>query len=399
MPNSFGRVLRGTLLISGTTIGGGVLGLPVLTSLGGFVPAMVMFFLCWAFMTATGLLALEAYMWQKGDPNLVTMSENTLGRPGKIFTWAIYIFFFYCLSVAYTLGCGKLVVAVSGGTLPSEWGPIVFTALFAPLVYAGAKVIGRLNVFLMVGLIGFYFIFVFLGVPYVNTENLEHTNWLMSLKAMPIAFASFGFHGIVPTLGRYLNKNLRDCRIAIIVGSLIPLIAYITWDWLILGIVPLEGEGGLREALALGNTAVEPLKQVLNNPNIYIVGQCFAFFALVTSFLGVTLGLRDFLADGLGIEKDAKGRIAACVMIFVPVLMISATYPHIFLVALDYAGGFGASLLLGLLPILMVWSGRYHLHLPKQESALPGGRFLLSILICFVAVELITETLQLFQKI
>ena len=56
-----------------------------------------------------------------------------------------------------------------------------------------------------------------------------------------------------------------------------------------------------------GNNAVQPLKNVINISKVYLVGQYFAFFALLTSFLGVSLGLLDFWADGLQVAAPMSG--------------------------------------------------------------------------------------------
>src|SRR5206468_11353 len=96
---------------------------------------------------------------------------------------------------------------------------------------------------------------------------------------------------------------------------------------------------------------------------IAMVARFFSFFAIVTSFLGVSLSLMDFLADGFGIKKTRTGRIALYLMTFVPPLLITLIDPRAFLSALEYAGAFGVVTLLGLFPALMVWSGRYQRHL------------------------------------
>src|SRR5262249_12983171 len=155
--------------------------------------------------------------------------------------------------------------------------------------------------------------------------------------------------------------DVNRARTAIVIGSFIPLVAYIIWQWLILGIVPTFGPGGLAEALERGENAVQPLNRFIQNPLVYDVAKGFAFFALLTSFLGVALGLVDFIADGLQIRKTPLGKLWLCLLVFVPPLLVALRFPHIFLLALDYAGGLGCALLLGLLPVVMVWVGRYHL--------------------------------------
>lgn len=393
-----GSIFGGSLLVAGTSIGGGMLALPVLTSLAGFIPSLVIYLLCWLFMAATGLLFLEISQWMKGEANVISMAERTLGRPGKYFSWAIYLFLFYCLTVAYMVGCGNILVELSQYHVPDWLGPLLFAILFAPLILISTAWASHLNVWLVLGLALSYFGFVFLGFRYVQPVLLKYYDWSYSLKVLPIAFTSFAYQGIIPTLAAFMHHDAKSIRKAILIGSFIPLIAYTIWEWLILGIVPLEGDNGLKDALQQGQNAVHPLKYFIYNESVYWLGQAFAFFALVTSFLGVALGLRDFLADGLNIQKNIKGKLLLALLVLLPPLVIAISYPHIFLIALDYAGGFGCALLLGLLPVIMVWRGRYSMHLPFNPQ-LPGGRVFLSLLGIFVSIELISECRQLFIRL
>lgn len=385
-----GTILGGTLLVAGTAIGGGMLGLPVLTSLGGFVPSLVIYICCWLFMSCTGLLFLEICLWLHRDANIVSMAGATLGRAGKICAWIVYLFLFYCLTVAYTVGCGNMVVNIFDKAIPAWSGSVIFISLFGPFVYAGAKLVGKLNIFLMLGLAVSFLVFVWFGHTYVNPANLAHRNWGLSILALPVSFTAFAYQGIIPTLVQYMGYDAKRVRFSILAGSSIPLFVYFVWQWLILGIIPTFGPGGLAEALEKGQNAVEPLQNFIKNPIIFLIGQYFAFFALLTSFFGVTLGLLDFLADGFQWKKTPFNKLLLCLLVFLPPLAIACVYPNIFLTALDFAGGIGCAILLGLLPILMVWSGRYRQGL-KAEHTLPGGKPVLILLLTFVAFELIVE--------
>lgn len=363
-----------------------MLALPVMTGLGGFVPSIFIYLICWAFMFATGLLFLEVSQWVGNRANLVTMAETTLGTPGKIAAWFLYLFLFYCLTLAYVVGCGELI-ALWFPFIPASFGPWIFALFAAPLVYAGAPVVGKLNVWLMLGLGISFFLFVILGAPYVKIELLKHSNWAGSLIALPICFTSFAYQGIIPTLVEFMDHDIARSRKAIFFGTLIPLCAYILWQWLILGIIPPFGPHGLVQAMNAGQNAVQPLSEALSNPIVYMLGQAFAFFALITSFFGVTLGLVDFLADGFSLEKNGRNKVYICLGIFIPVLLIQAYNPHVFLKALELAGGIGCAALLGLMPILMVISGRY-----KQGRTagyhLKGGVAVLTLMLAFVLFEL-----------
>lgn len=394
--NNEGSIFKGTLLVAGTSIGGGMLGLPILTGLAGFMPSILVYVLCWLFMACTGLLFLEVCFWMEKDANIVSMAEKTLGRVGKWAGWALYLFLFYCLTLAYIVGCGDLVVEISQNTIPEWLGSLIFVILFTPLIYAGARVVGRLNVILMAGLAISYLAFVWLGYRHVDVALLKTRDWSALPMAFPIAFTAFAYQGIIPTLVTYMHRDVMKIRLAILLGTFIPLIVYIIWQGLILGIVPVHGPGGLLDTLEQGENAVYPLKNFLQSPNVYVIGQFLAFFALVTSFLGVTLGLLDFLADGLDVKKTPIGKILLCGLIIVPPLLFSWIHPGVFLMALDYAGGFGCALLLGLLPILMVWSGRYNMGL-KSPYALFGGKILLTVLALFVLFELVCQFKMIFH--
>jgi tyrosine-specific transport protein len=398
MQHHKGSVFAGALLVAGTSIGGGMLALPVLTSQAGFLPSLVVYILCWLFMASTGLLFLEVSQWVKGESNILSMAEYTLGRPGKFFAWIVYLFLFYCLTVAYMVGCGNIMVDLLQNRIPALAGPLIFTLLFAPLLLIPTALASRLNVFLVGGLALSFLGFVVLGFQYVDSSSLNFRQWNHSLDVLPIAFTSFAYQGIIPTLALHMHHEVSSIRRAILIGSSIPLIAYITWEWLILGVVPIQGPNGLHHALEQGLNAVQPLKTFIANPVVYSLGQAFAFFALLTSFLGVSLGLRDFLADGLPIRKDFLGKSLLTLLVLIPPLIIAVIYPHIFLVALDYAGGFGCALLLGLLPITMTWVGRYVLKLPSQPQ-LPGGKLVLGLLALFVLIELFSESKQLIINI
>lgn len=389
------KILTASLLVAGTAIGAGMLALPIATGSGGFIPACFLFFLCWLFMASTGLCLLEACLWFPRDSNIVTLSTHLLGKKGKIASWVLYIFFFYCLTIAYVAGGGGFLRAVFP-SLPAPLSILCFTAIFSPFIYIGTKAVDRINVLLMVGLIVSFFVFILVGWGHVEFKMLERANWSTILFSLPIAFASFGYQGIVPSLTTYFEGNGKNVRKVILIGSFIPLLVYLVWEALILGIVPLEG---LQVAKIAQETAVSPLKHFVASPYVYAAGQAFAFFALTTSFLGVTLGLFDFLADGLKWEKKGTKKLALFAIVFAPPTVIAMINTKIFITALNYAGGFGSAFLLGLLPVLMVWSGRYHKKLDQKYQILPGGRKVLIVLILFVVFELFVELVGELSRI
>jgi tyrosine-specific transport protein len=381
--HSLGHVVGGTLLVAGTAIGVGMLALPVATGPAGFMPSMTIYLICWAFMLSTGLLLLEASLWMPKDTGFISMAHRFLGTPGRILFWIVYLFLFLTVMIAHAAGGGTVLKDIAGWDLPTWTSTILYTALFAPVVYLGARSVDRLNMILISGVIVCYTAFICVSIGEVNPTLLKHSNWDKGWIALPILFTAFTYQIIIPTLMTYMERNVKKIRLAIILGSTIPLAIYLIWQVLILGIIPAEGPGGLIEAKMQGQNAIEPLKHFVKSPYLFSIGKYFAFFALTTSFIPLALSFFDFLADGLKWKKAGSKRGLLCLATFGIPLAIALLYPHIFLIALGYAGGVSCAFLFGFMPPLLVWIGRYVKKYPTDTKQLPGGKPLLIALMLF----------------
>ena len=123
------KIFNASLLVAGTTIGAGMLALPIVLSASGFLPSLFVFFICYTFMLATGLLLVEALVWFKGEYNLISLASALLGKPGKWLSWILYLFLFYTLSVAYTAGGADILQVVF--KLPKWVAEILFVGFFS----------------------------------------------------------------------------------------------------------------------------------------------------------------------------------------------------------------------------------------------------------------------------
>jgi len=392
------RLSGAVLLVTGCCIGAGMLGLPVLSAAAGLKPSLLFFILSWLFMLTTGLLLLEVNLWFKEDASIVTMAKSTLGFKGQCVAWGGFLFLFYALMVAYISGTGQLVKDFTEMTLSLElpsWGcSLAVSLLFGVLIFSGTTVVDYFNRFLMAGLALSYVFLIALGYPHINTDYLKHSDWSKGFLVLPALIISFGFHNLVPSLTAYLKQQRRPLVIALAVGSAIPLFIYLLWEILILGLIPLNGKDGILSALDNGEMATEALKGVIGNTYVSKLAETFAFFAIITSFLGVSLSFLDFLADGLSIKKSVLGKLLLTALVIAPPFLFSLFYPAIFLTALGYAGGIGAVLLFGVLPASMVWVGRYRLNLPGKQIV-PGGRLTLTAVI---AIALFIMGLQISEQ-
>jgi len=390
-------------LVAGTCVGGGMLALPVATGVSGYLPSIAIMLTCWAAMTISALLLIEVSLWMEEGVHLISMTTRILGNSGRIISWVLYLFICYASLVAYTAGGGFQVASAINHyfeiPMLKEYGALIFILVFGAVIYLGSRIVGRVNAVLFTAMVVAYFALVGFGLDEIKPDLLLHRNWSGSLMAVPLLLTAFSFQTMVPSLTPYLKRNIKALRMAVIGGTTIALIIYAVWQALILGIVPVEGSNGLAEALALGEPATQFLREHVEGRWISDIAEFFAFFAIVTSFLGIALGLFDFLADGLKIKKEGLGKLILGILIVVPTLIFATQFERVFLVALEVSGGFGDSILNGMIPVLMVWIGRYHLKLGNNSQfRFPGGKILLGLVFvfftCTLGLEIMMQTGQ-----
>lgn len=372
-----GPVIGGMLLIAGSCIGAGMLALPILTGLAGFVPSLITLFASWAFMTFTGLLLVEVNGWFSSQVNLVSMSQEALGRKGQITAWLSYLFLFYSLLVAYTAASGSIFAAILNSLfswdIPAWAASVFFTALFGVIVYLGTRPVDLFNRWLMVGLITTYLGMIGFGLTRIDPQLLLHSAPERIWLSLPVLVVSFGFQNMIPSLTAYMKGDLKRVRLTIFGGGLITLCIYLVWSLLVLGVVE---PSAIAESYARGEEATIALRSQLGFSAISYFAQGFAFFAIVTSFLAQGLTLTHFLADGLHLVPSRKNLWWLCSLSLVPPLIFALYKPQIFFRALSFAGGICAMILFGILPISMAWIGRYvrrhtsHYHVAGGKAAL-----------------------------
>lgn len=387
------RCFGGILLVSGTAIGAGMLALPIATSFGGFIPSSLIFFICWILMLTTSFFFLEVNLAIRGESNLVSMAGKTLGAWGKAVSWFFYLLLLYALLVAYIAGCApffqKMFSSVFHVVFPKWFVPFILPALFGGFVYLGTKGVDAINRIFMMGLIGSYILLIGSCPSFVETSRLLHFDFVASFWAIPIVITSFGYHIIIPTLVTYMNHDVKKLRLTLLIGSVIPLVIYLLWQWIVLGSIPFPS---LIESWKQGHPATIPLALATSIRWISVAAQLFAFFAIITSFLGVSLSLSDFLSDGLRVKKTKKGRLFAVCLTFIPPILFIFTYDKSFYIALEYAGIFVA-VLLGIIPSLMIL--KLHKHCKGHSFyCTKKGKFVVYFVIFLCMAIIVMNVLQ-----
>lgn len=397
----FSKIIGGTLLIVGTSIGAGMLALPVATASGGFYHSLLLFFGAWVTTVIGAFFILEVNLWLPENTNLVSMAKKTLGPFGQIITWFSYLLLLYSLLSAYTAGGTDLLHNLFNTFhiyTPNWLDSLLFVLLLGAIVHNGVRVVDMANRGLMFIKMGAFFLLVMLVLNHADFPKLVGGDIKLLSGALMVVITSFGYASIIPSLRYYFNSNVKALRLTIALGSITSLIIYILWDLAVQSTVQTTGPGGLLHMGSSGHAASEltiALSKIAQSSLINDMAHLFTAICITTSFIGVALCLKDFLTDGFGVEKSKSGKWLATATTFIPPLAIILFYPGVFIIGLNYAGIFCVILLM-LLPALMAWSGRYI----KKVSAdsiyeVWGGRSIVAIEILLSFALVIYACLQL----
>ncbi len=377
------KTLGSTLLVSGTMIGAGMLAMP-LTSAGiGFTFTFVLLGILWFLLTYSALLFVEIYQTAEPDAGIGTLSAQYFGKAGRVISTAILMIFLYALLAAYVTGGGNILASlltqISDSETTSKISIVLFTLIFGAFVVIGTRsvdVINRLLFYIMVAALVFVLVLMSPKISVDNLMAMPIDNALL-ISASPVFFTAFGFHGSIPSLNAYLGGNVKSLRIAILTGSFITLVIYILWQ--------LSTHGVLSQSLFLDilqkdptlNGLVTATKEITGSQAISNTVKIFSALALITSFLGVSLGLFDCIHDLLKrtLHRSA-GRVMLGLLTFLPPMLFALFYPQGFILALSYAGQMFAFYAV-VLPAVLTWKARQKY--PNLPYRVFGGNTLLIV--------------------
>ena len=187
------------------------------------------------------------------------------------------------------------------------------------------------------------------------------------IPAAPVLALAFVFQNVVPVIVSQLEGDRTKVATAIVGGSALPLVLFVTWEAVCLGHIGASDGGTFTDPLAslrLASPATSPLIDA------------FSLLAVGTSAIGFTLALTDFFGEAIGKPARSWAPYAATLL---PPLAGALAAPGIFLGALNAAGTYGVLVLFGLLPPAMAavdrrrWEEEEEAHGTPQPARLLGG--------------------------
>ena len=400
----------GAVMVAGAAVGAGMFSLPTLSSGMWFGWSLVCMLLCWFCMYSASLMILEVNLNFRPGKSFDTLVGSTLGNTWRVINGLSLAFLLYILDYAYISGGGSIISHTLQSTVGIELPQIVagtlFAVLFAFVVWLSTTAVNRVLAILIAGmLVSFLMVFADLA-PVIGVGRLfdggSDTPYIhYFLAAIPFYLAAFGFHALVPSLVKHYGKNAPVIRRGILLGSLACFAIYLLWLLATMGSVGREPflavvtEGGNISAL------VKAISQVTGVSGLSELLKLFANMAVVSSFLGVSLALFDFIADRFGFSGSPLGRLKTALVAFLPPTIGGLLFPDGFIYAIGFAG-LSLAVTALIVPALMVHKSRKMF--PVADYRLRGGNALvyfiifMGLLCAACKILLILELLPVYGK-
>lgn len=393
-------LLGGIMIIAGTAIGAGMFSIPIVTAGVWFNGSVFLLIYTWACMLISGLMILEVNLHYSVGASFYRMTKDLLGRIWSCINGLSIAFVLYILIYAYISAGSSIIFHTFSGifNVSQSASGMCFSVVVAFIVWLSTRMVDRLSTFLIGAMVITFILsvgqlFFRVETAILFPQNIEPTQYLpYALISLPYLLSSFGYHGNVPGLVKYYHKN-SDCVVkSLFFGTLIALIIYLIWQYVIQGNIPRES---FKQVITEGGNISSLLKQIDSFSDTDITRQllnAFSYMALVGSFLGVSLGLFDYISDFFSFSDDSWGRTKSALVTFLPPTVAAFFFPDGFLYAIGFAG-LAATLWAVIIPALMVRASR--LRFKKSVYQAPGGKIMIYFIIFFGLINAVSQILSL----
>jgi len=263
-----------TFTLTGTIIGAGILGLPYVFAKAGFLAGLFWLIVLGAVMIFTNLALGEITLRTRGRHQLAGYAKKYLGKTAGRVMFLAMIFGVYSALLAYLIGESESISRL----IPWNVSPLIlavaFWVIMTLLLREGLKGLKKIETYGVLAIIAIVVGIFIRFLPQIELSNLSTFNG--AAFAAPIGvviFAMLGFTSI-PELRKEIHGNERLFKKAIILGSVIPIILYVLFSAVFVGV--------------LGNSVTE-VATLSFGPIITLLG----IFTMFTSFFVLSYSLRD----------------------------------------------------------------------------------------------------------
>lgn len=322
----------------GTTVGAGIFALPYTIMKVGFWTGMIYLLILGLLNLLVNLLYGEVVLRTPGDHQMTGYGEIYLGKKGKVMASLALYGALYGALLAYLIKTGEFAALVLGFSQPLLFS-LVFFILGSTAIFLGLKTVSKFELFLVILMLLFIYILALIGLPHLLSINYQSTMNLLSINnlLLPYGVILFALTGMsaVPEMEEILRNEHHQLKKAILIGSLIPLLVYLLFVAIIIGV---SGQKTSQDAI-FGLVGFLPAW-------IVKLGAGLGILTMSSSFLSLGFVLRESWFRDFRLSKN----IAFSLAVF-PSLALFLLGTRNFLAILELAGAIAC----GLSGLLVVW--------------------------------------------
>ena len=364
-------------IVSGTSIGAAMLAIPTISSHLGCIPTILLFvFMAYAMYFSASVI-VDLLHNEKSGITLIGLNEVYFGWIGRVISIVLWLSLFYALSVAYLDGLTNTVVDNVNNLFKQqsielfktiEINKNIFMALLSItmgwLLIRGTGFVDIVNRVFTFGLIGSFVImslFLLTDFDLSNIKYYELKNWMIPI---PIIATAFGFHPVLTNIFVYMKRDVVSVKQIALIGTMSTLLLYTIWIGVSLGAIP-------KLQLVIADQLKQNVTVCFNNTILYVFGIVFLVCAIMTSYLGVSLGLIDFLFDTFKLKRTSFNEFLMVLTAFIPpYFIVMQGHDAMFKEALEWAA-LPIAFIIGLIPLVMgaINYSKYNMWTPYKYIA------------------------------
>ncbi|MGC9309779.1 MAG: aromatic amino acid transport family protein, partial [Candidatus Nanoarchaeia archaeon] len=230
------KLIAGAFTLSGTIIGAGILGLPYVFSQAGFLAGLFWLIFLGIIFIYINLCLGEVSLRTNQIHQIPGLAKKYLGKKGYILMIIAMLFSSYSALIAYLIGEGQSLSQLMTGTLAHAFlFSLIFWFILTLLLREGLRGLKKIEtwgVFAIILIIGIIFVKFLPSIQQVNLNYSIPSNFFLPFGV--VMFALLGFTA-VPEIRRELGQE--GMKKAILLGSIIPIILYILFSLIVVGIL------------------------------------------------------------------------------------------------------------------------------------------------------------------
>jgi tyrosine-specific transport protein len=378
------RLLIACTTLVGTVVGAGILGIPYVVAKAGLFYGLLIILVLGILFVFLNLFGGEVVLRTKKQCQLTGYAEKYLGNTGKLVMTFTMFFTIYGALTAYMIGEGETIRAMLGFGHPFVYTILFFIVVFF-IVTKGVKATGRAELILISLLV---LVIIFIGIFSYNKIDVSHfTTFNPAFLFLPYGVVLFAYMALpsIPELQEELGKKKNLMKKAIISGSIIPIVLYLVFAVVVVGIVGLDNFEVLQPNERIATIALS----LYSNPVLGIAANILAILAMFTSFLTLAIALVEIYHYDYGVNRKLALGLTFIIPLGIAFLQLSS-----FITLLAVTGAVAGGLE-GLMMVLMFWRAK-KLGDRKPEYTMGNHYVLGGLLILMFVVGMFQQMWALF---